>query len=108
MIYKYFYLVFLPFRTLAKIIPLFTETSPLTRLMIKALRKAYEMQSNNEPFGQIDIDGSFSGLLTRGFIDARTIIVNGEILVSWYVTSAGKYALIKVGFSDLDSKKVSY
>ena len=92
---------------MAKIIPLFEKTSPLTPLMIKALRMAYEMQSNNEPFGQIDIHGSFAALLRRGFIDAKTIIVNEEILVSWYVTSAGKYALIKHGFSD-DAKKVNY
>ena len=92
---------------MAKIIPLFTETPPLTRLMIKALRKAYEMQSNNEPFGQIDIDGSFSGLLRRGLIDARTIILNGEILVSWYVTGPGKYELIKHGFSN-DDEMISY
>ena len=85
---------------MAKIIPLFAETSPLTPLMIKALRKAYEMQDKNEPFGQIDIDGSFSGLLRRGFIDAKTVIIKGEILVSWYVTGPGKYALLKEGFSD--------
>ncbi len=61
--------------------------------MIKALRMAYEKQINNEPFGQIDIEGSFSGLLRRGFIDAKTIVVNGDKLVHWYVTGAGKRAL---------------
>ena len=92
---------------MAKIKALFENASSLTPLKIEALRMAYEMQSNNEPFGQIDIHGSFAALLRRGFIDAKTIIVNQEILVSWYVTSAGKYALIKVGFSD-DARKVSY
>lgn len=62
--------------------------------MIKALKMAHEKEINNEPFGQVDIEGSFSGLLRRGFIDAKTIIVNGEKLVHWYVTVAGKHALI--------------
>jgi hypothetical protein len=92
---------------LAKIISLFEKTPPLSPLMLTALRKAYEMQDRNEPFGQIDIDGSFFGLLRRGFIDARTIIVKGEILFSWFVTSAGKYALINFGFSE-DAENVSY
>jgi hypothetical protein len=85
---------------LPKIIPLFEETYPLPPLMIKALRMAYEKQSNNEPFGEIDLYGAFAGLLRREFIDAKTTIVKGEILLSWHVTSAGKYALIKLGFSD--------
>lgn len=68
--------------------------------MIKALRKAYEMQINNKPFGQTDLHGAFAGLLRREFIDAKIIIVKGEILLSWYVTSDGKYALIQQGFSD--------
>ena len=88
---------------MAKNIPLFENTSSLTPLKIKALRMAYQMQSNSEPFGQIDIYGSFAALLRRGFIDAKTFIVNKEILVSWYVTSAGKYALIKLGFSKMQS-----
>jgi hypothetical protein len=62
------------FCPLAKIIPLFEETSPLTLLMIKALRTAYEMESKNKPFGQIDIHGSFAGLLRRGLMAAKTII----------------------------------
>jgi hypothetical protein len=84
---------------MAKIKSLFENASSLTPLKIEALRMAYEMQSNNEPFGQIDIYGSFSALLRRGFIDIKTFIINKEILVSWYVTNAGKYALIKLGFS---------
>ena len=92
---------------LAKIIPLFEKTSPLTPLMVKALRMAYEMECNNEPSGQIDIQGSFAGLLRRGLIDAKTVIVNEEKLASWYVTRAGKYALVKLGFSD-NAKKVNY
>ena len=87
---------------MAMIIPLFENASSLTPLKLKALRMAYEMQSNNEPFGQIDIYGSFAALLKRGFIDTKTIIVNKEVLVSWYVTSAGKYALIKLGFSEME------
>lgn len=64
--------------------------------MIKALRKAYEMQTKNKPFGQIDIDGSFAGLLRRELIDAKTIIYGGEKVVSWYVTRAGTHTLSKL------------
>ena len=88
---------------MAKIIPLFEKTSPLTPLMIKALRMAYEKQIKNEPFGQVDIEGSFSGLLRRGLIDAKTIIVNGEKLVHWYVTGAGKLALDKTNLTTINS-----
>lgn len=39
-----------------KLISLLQErTRPLATLMIHALGTAYEMQSNNEPFRQIDI-----------------------------------------------------
>lgn len=72
--------------------------------MIKGLRKAYEMQNKNEPFGQIDIDGLFAGLLRREFIDAKTIIVKGEIMVMWYIISAGKQELVKPGFGDQSHK----
>ena len=89
---------------MAKIIPLFAKKPALTPLMLKALRKAYEMESQNEPFGQIDIFGSFAALLKRELIDAKTIVVKGERLVSWYVTRAGKYALTKEGFSDHQSE----
>jgi hypothetical protein len=82
----------------AKIIPLFEETIQLTPLMIKALRTACQKQSNNETFGEIDIEGSFAGLLRRGFIDAKTVIFEGEKMVSWYVTRAGKFSLRKLGF----------
>lgn len=84
--------------TVAKIIPLFEETVKLTPLMIKALRTACQKQSKNEPFGQIDIHGSFAALLRRGFIDAKTIMFEGEKMVSWYVTRAGKFSLKKLGF----------
>jgi hypothetical protein len=85
---------------LAKIIPLFEEQDPLTPLMIKTLRMAWEKQAKHEPFGQIDIDGSFAGLLRREFIDAKTMIFEGEKMVSWYVTRSGKHALTKLGFND--------
>lgn len=92
---------------MAKIIPLFPVTqpiaevaTPLTSLMIKALRLACQKQSNSEPFGQIDIDGSFAGLLRREFIDARTIIFNKQTHVTWYVTTTGKSALVKLGYGD--------
>jgi hypothetical protein len=95
------------FWKMATIKPLFENASSLTPLKVEALRMAYKMQSNNEPFGQIDIYGSFAALLRTGFINTKTIIVNQEILVSWYVTSSGKYALLKLGFSD-NAKKVNY
>jgi hypothetical protein len=84
---------------MAKVISLFSKTAPLSSLMIAALKAACIMQSNNEPFGQIDIHGSFAALLRREFIDAKTIYFNGEKMVSWYVTQSGKYTLRKLGFA---------
>ena len=82
---------------MAKLIPLYPKALPLSPLMIKALQKAHDMQSNNEPFGQVDLSGSFSGLLKRGLIDSKTIVAGGEMEVYWYVTPAGKFALRKLG-----------
>jgi hypothetical protein len=85
---------------MAKIISLYSKAAPLTSFMVKALRTACEKQSNNIPFGQIDIHSSFAVLLKRGFIDAKTIIFKDEKMVTWYVTPAGKNALLKLGFKD--------
>jgi len=89
---------------MAKIIPLIkviTQSAlPLTPLMIKTLRLACKMQSNNESFGQIEIKGSFTALVKRQFIDCKNINIFGELQVCWYVTEAGKNALIKIGIKD--------
>lgn len=41
------------------------KNKPLSPLMVKTLRAAYEKQKNHEPLGQIDLDGSFTALLKR-------------------------------------------
>ena len=84
---------------MANVIPLFSKILPLTPLMVKALVLACKMQSNNEPFGQVDLHGAFTGLLRRGCIDAETIISDGEKMVSWYVTRTGKISLEKLGYN---------
>ncbi len=79
---------------MAKIIPLYTvekvSTLPLSRLMIKTLRAAFEMQQNHKPFGQVNLNGSFMALLKRQYIDCN---IKGKQEVIWFVTKAGIKAL---------------
>ena len=46
--------------------------------MIKTLRAACKMQSNNEPFGQSGMDGSFTALVRRELIDTKITTVLGK------------------------------
>ena len=73
---------------------------PLTGLMIKTLRAAFKMQSNNEPFGQADLDGSFTALVRRELIDTKITTVLGKQEVLWYVTAEGINSLNKLGFTE--------
>lgn len=61
----------------------------LSLLMVKTLKAAYEMQKHNRPIGQKELDGSFTTLVNRNLIAARTSLVDGEQVVTWYVTIAG-------------------
>lgn len=82
---------------MAKIIPIDTltkETSyPLTPSMIKTLRLACEMQSNNEHLSQAALSGSFIVLVKRGLIDCKQNVLKEEDKVFWYVTKLGMRAL---------------
>ncbi len=80
---------------MAKIISIgkFTKQKPLTFLMIKTLKAAWEMQLKNEPFGQADLDGSFMILVERSLIDAKSILLKGHKEIRWYVTKKGITAL---------------
>ncbi|MEP6595089.1 MAG: hypothetical protein ABJA71_04040 [Ginsengibacter sp.] len=78
----------------------YTESVRFTPLMIKTLRAACKMQSNHVPFGQASLNGSFTALLKRGCIDAKTITFNGKKEVTWYVTRRGIKALDKLGFDE--------
>lgn len=60
--------------------------SPLTPLMIVALRGAYAKQRKNIPFGPKDVNGSFMALIARGLIIKRDIVVHEDTEPSWYVT----------------------
>ena len=88
---------------MAKIITLLKyrkiSSLPLTPLMIKALRTAFKKQNDHEPFGQVDLRGSFTALLNREFIDAKIITVHGRKEVLWYVTISGIKSLNKLGFN---------
>ena len=88
---------------MAKIISIvkYTKSRPLTPLMIKTLTAACKLQSNNEPIGYDELDGSFIALLNRTFIDSKTITVNGKKEVSWYVSAAGINSMRKLGFKDV-------
>jgi hypothetical protein len=70
---------------------------PLSPLMIKTLRIAYDRQKNNLPLGQVDLEGSFMALLKREFIDCSTTIINEKKIILWFVTSAGISALKNLG-----------
>ncbi len=89
---------------MARIIPIIKflkPTRPLSSLMIKTLREACEKQSQNIPFGQDDLDGSFMALLRRKFIDTDINLNNKSIEeTKWYVTQAGKDALKNLGIDD--------
>ena len=87
---------------MAKIIPIskVINSAPLSPLMIKTLRAACRKQNNSEPFGQVDLNGSFTALLNREFIAAKTITIQGEKEVLWFVTTSGKNTLSKLGFTE--------
>lgn len=73
-----------------------TAKAVLSILMIKTLKSAYEKQKHNQPIGQIDLNGSFTTLVKRNLIAAKTSLVNNETVVIWYVTRAGIDAIIKL------------
>jgi len=77
------------------------KQKPLTPLMIKTLRAACEKQSKHEPFGQKDLDGSFTALLQRELIDSKTIDNLGKKEVLWFVTISGMNTLTRLGFTDI-------
>ena len=89
---------------MAKIIPInvFDKASsaPLTPSMIKTLTTACEMQNKHENFGQIDVDGSFTVLVKRGYIDRKKFTLKGVEETVWFVTKAGIKALKKAGIDD--------
>jgi len=65
--------------------------------MLRTLEEACKKQCNGEPLGQIDLDGSFTALLKRGLIDARTRKFGSRKLITWYVTKDGIRTLKRMG-----------
>ena len=59
---------------------------PLTKLMIKTLKVAYDKQNSNILFGPKDIKGSVTPLIKRGLIRNRTIKQGGKNKMTWYLT----------------------
>ncbi|MGH2565233.1 MAG: hypothetical protein ACRDE5_12010 [Ginsengibacter sp.] len=59
---------------------------PLTKLMIKTLRFAYDKQKINVLFGPKDIKGSVISLIKRGLIRSHTIKQKGKNQLTWYLT----------------------
>lgn len=74
----------------------------LSLSMIKTLKAAYEMQKHNKPIGQKELDGSFTTLVSRNLIAARTSFVDGEHVVTWYVTAAGINELNRLKIKNVD------
>jgi hypothetical protein len=87
---------------MTKIIPItkYIKEKPLTHLMVTTLRAACKKQSNHEPFGQKDLNGSFTALLKREFIGAKRIITNGKTTISWFVTATGIKRLHNLGYTE--------
>lgn len=67
---------------------------PLSKLMIATLLTAYRKQEKGISFGQADIDGSFSSLVSRGLIKHKK--GNGSS-GSWFVTEEAFEMLHKLG-----------
>ncbi len=59
---------------------------PLTKLMIKTLQLACNMQKSNVLFGPKDIKGSVIPLIKRGLISSHLIQQNGKSQLTWFVT----------------------
>jgi len=91
-------------KPLSKVIPLHEghfskpDKRPLSKLMIASLVSACKKQLNGIPFGQPDIDGSFSALVSRGLIKYKhDNIVNGKIQPTWVVTEQAFEILRNLG-----------
>ena len=85
----------------------YSDKIRLSPLMIETLRSACKMQTDNVPFGQATLNGSFTALLKRGCIDAERITSpNGTKHVKWYVTTRGMKALDKLGFDEPCEPKI--
>lgn len=91
-------------KPLSKVIPLheghFSKTvkRPLSKLMIASLVSACKKQLNGIPFGQSDIDGSFSSLVSRGLIKYKNDNeINGNIQPTWFVTEEAFEILDSLG-----------
>lgn len=88
---------------MAKIIPIDpvikTSEEPATPLMIKILKAACKLQANDEVFGQVDVDGSFTAAVKRGYISSRSKIINGKQEQFWFVTKLGRQVLKSAGIN---------
>ncbi|HSQ43591.1 MAG TPA: hypothetical protein VLM16_01260 [Ginsengibacter sp.] len=91
-------------KPLSKVIPLHeghfanTVSRPLSKLMIASLVSACKKQLSGTPFGQPDIDGSFSALVSRGLIKYKNDnVVNGSVLPTWVVTDEAFEILHSLG-----------
>ena len=73
---------------------------PPTPLMIKTLKAACKLQANNEVFGQVDVDGSFTAAVQRGYISSKSKTRNGKQETFWFVTKLGRQALKSAGIDE--------
>ena len=86
---------------MAKIIPIDIVKNAsdelATPLMIKTLKAACKFQANDEEFGQVDTDGSFTAAVKRGYIASKSKTINGKKKPIWFVTMLGRQALKSAG-----------
>jgi len=58
--------------------------------------RRWEVLTPEVPYGPIDINGSFTGLLTRDLIGIKNVNLVNNKIVTWYVTDRGKSLLKQI------------
>ncbi len=65
--------------------------------MIASLINACVKQNVGMPFGQKEINGSFTSLVNRGLIARKKVTINGHTKVLWQVTNEAVEMLSLIG-----------
>jgi hypothetical protein len=75
-----------------------TSHQPPSKKMIYTLKicRRWEVMRPMVPYGPIDINGSFNGLLNRELIGIRKVNMIKDTIVTWYVTERGKMLLKQI------------
>lgn len=71
---------------------------PPSKKMMYTLRtcRRWEILRPLLPYGPVDINGSFNGLLNRDLMGIRKVSIVNNTFFTWYVTDKGKSLLKKI------------